>query len=305
MLQVLKNWMLPIAMLTGALFHSYISLLGFLTPTLIFCMLFLTFCKISPRNMKISPLHIWLLVIQLVGSLLIYALLAPFNEEVAQGVLICVLAPTATAAAVITGMLGGSIAFLATFVFLSNIGVALLAPVIFSFLGTNSSLPFWHSFGYICRQVVPLLIFPLLGAWLVQYLLPRFHQWLLSVQILAFYMWSLALTVVTGRTVTFLLEQSNPHYWNEVLLAVLSLVVCCLQFWLGRRLGRGYQNTVAGGQGLGQKNTILAIWMAQIYLCPTASVGPAAYVLWQNIINSYQLWRKRKQEQILKQRTIY
>lgn len=246
--------------------------------------------------MKFSRLHIWLLLIQLCGSLLIYGAIAPFNAEVAQGILICVLAPTATAAAVITGMLGGSIAFLASFVFLSNVGVALAAPVIFSFLGTNSDLPFWESFGYIGRQVVPLLIFPLFGAWLVQYLLPRLHRWLLSVQILAFYMWSVALTIVTGRTVTFLLEQPDPHYGNEILLAFLALMVCIFQFWLGRRLGRRFDNLIAGGQGLGQKNTILAIWMTQIYLCPTAAVGPAAYVLWQNIINSWQLWKKRKNE---------
>lgn len=244
--------MLPVAMLVGALFHSYIELLGFLTPALIFCMLFLTFCKISPRHMKFSKLHIWLLLIQLCGSLLVYAVLAPFNAELAQGILICVLAPTATAAAVITGMLGGNVAFLASFVFLSNVLVAVAAPVIFSFLGTNSSLPFWVSFGYIGRQVVPLLILPLIGSWFVQWLLPRFHQWLLSVQILAFYMWSLALTIVTGRTVTFLLEQPDSHYGNEVLLTVLALGVCMLQFYTGRRLGSRYGNTVAGGQGLGQ-----------------------------------------------------
>lgn len=286
--------MLPFAMLTGALFHSYINILSFLTPTLIFCMLFLTFCKISPRNIKFSGLYIWLILIQLGGSLLLYGLIAPFNEEIAQGILICVVAPTATAAAVITGMLGGNVAFLASFVFLSNIAVALTAPVIFSFLGTNSGLPFWTSFGYVCRQVMPLLILPLLGAWVVQYTLPRIHRWLLSVQIVAFYMWSLALTIVTARTVSFLLAQENPHYRTEIILALLALLVCVFQFGLGRRLGKRYGNTIAGGQGLGQKNTILAIWMAQIYLCPAAAVGPAAYVLWQNLINSWQLWKKRK-----------
>lgn len=286
--------MLPIAMATGALFHSSIGQLGFLTPALIFCMLFLTFCKISPKHLTFSYLHLWLLLIQLLGSLLVYGLLAPFNREIAQGILICVLAPTATAAAVITGMLGGSVAFLASFVFLSNVGVALLAPVIFSFLGMNSELPFGESFGHICRQVVPILVFPLFGAWLVQFFLPRIHRWLLSVQILAFYMWSIALTIVTGRTVTFLLEQPDPHYGNEIMLAVLSLVLCLFQFMTGRWLGKRYGNKIAGGQALGQKNTILAIWMAQIYLYPAAAVGPAAYVLWQNLINSWQLWRKRK-----------
>lgn len=293
-MQTLKNWMLPIAMLTGACFHSVVGMLSFLTPTLIFCMLFLTFCKISPKQMRFSRLHVWLLLVQLGGSLLIYGAVAPFNEEVAQGLLMCVLAPTATAAAVITGMLGGSVAFLASFVFLSNVLVAAAAPVIFSLLGANSVLPFWESFGYIGRQVVPLLIFPLFGAWAVQYALPRLHRWLLSVQIVAFYLWSLALTIVTGRTVNFLVHQSNPHYYSEITLAVLALVICLVQFWAGRRLGGRYGDTIAGGQGLGQKNTILAIWMSQIYLLPSAAVGPAAYVLWQNLVNSWQLWRKRK-----------
>jgi bile acid:Na+ symporter, BASS family len=47
---------------------------------------------------------------------------------------------------------------------------------------------------------------------------------------------------------------------------------------------------------LGQKNTVLAIWMAVTYLNPLSSVGPCSYVVWQNIINSWQLWKKRKNE---------
>ena len=31
--------------------------------------------------------------------------------------------------------------------------------------------------------------------------------------------------------------------------------------------------------------------MAQTWLDPLASVAPAAYVVWQNIVNSIQLWR--------------
>jgi BASS family bile acid:Na+ symporter len=51
---------------------------------------------------------------------------------------------------------------------------------------------------------------------------------------------------------------------------------------------------VAGGQGLGQKNTVLAIWMAQTFLNPISSIAPGAYVLWQNMFNSWQVWRARK-----------
>ena len=51
---------------------------------------------------------------------------------------------------------------------------------------------------------------------------------------------------------------------------------------------------ISGAQGLGQKNTVLAIWMAMTYLNPLSSVAPAAYVAWQNTINSWQLYRHQR-----------
>lgn len=289
--------MLPLAMLTGALSYRLVGYISFLTPYLIFTMLLLTFCKLSPRDMRLHPLHKWLLLIQLVGCVVVYGLVYLYDPVVAQGALICVLAPTATSAAVITGMLGGSVAFLTNYVLLCNIGVAIMAPVLFSFMGSQSEMPFFESFLFICRQVGPLLILPLVFAWSLRAFLPKLHARILSVHKLSFYLWAVALTIVTGSTVRFLVEQQDPDYTVEIGLAVVSLVICVGQFLLGRRLGKTYGDPVSSGQGLGQKNTILAIWMAQVYLNPIASIAPAAYVLWQNSINSYQLWLKgRKNE---------
>lgn len=289
--------MLPLAMLTGALSYRLVGYISFLTPYLIFTMLLLTFCKLSPREMRLHPLHKWLLLIQLVGCVVVYGLVYLYDPVLAQGALICVLAPTATSAAVITGMLGGSVAFLTNYVLLCNIGVAIMAPVLFSFMGSQSEMPFFESFLFICRQVGPLLILPLVFAWSLRAFLPKLHARILSVHKLSFYLWAVALTIVTGSTVRFLVEQQDPDYTVEIGLAVVSLVICVGQFLLGRRLGKTYGDPVSSGQGLGQKNTILAIWMAQVYLNPIASIAPAAYVLWQNSINSYQLWLKgRKNE---------
>ncbi|WP_446787286.1 bile acid:sodium symporter family protein [Macellibacteroides fermentans] len=297
MLKFIKDWMLPLAMLTGALSYRLVGYISFLTPYLIFTMLLLTFCKLSPREMRLHPLHKWLLLIQLVGCVVVYGLVYLYDPVVAQGALICVLAPTATSAAVITGMLGGSVAFLTNYVLLCNIGVAIMAPVLFSFMGSQSEMPFFESFLFICRQVGPLLILPLVFAWSLRAFLPILHARILSVHKLSFYLWAVALTIVTGSTVRFLVEQQDPDYTVEIGLAVVSLVICVGQFLLGRRLGKTYGDPVSSGQGLGQKNTILAIWMAQVYLNPIASIAPAAYVLWQNSINSYQLWLKgRKNE---------
>ena len=60
MLKFLKDWMLPIAMLAGALTYPWVSRLAFLTPYLIFAMLLLTFCKISPRDLRFYLAQVWL-----------------------------------------------------------------------------------------------------------------------------------------------------------------------------------------------------------------------------------------------------
>lgn len=296
MLQKLKTWMLPLAMLTGAFFYNFFQQLSFLTPYLIFSMLFITYCKLSFRELKFSMLHFWLLLIQIAGSLLVYGALVWFDPVVAEGSLICILAPTATAAAVITGMLGGSVACLAAFTLISSLSVALVAPVVFSLLGSHSEMPFWDSFLYICQQVMPLLVLPFVCALVFEKWLPAVHRQLKKLQVLSFYLWAIGLTIVMGKTVYFIMQQDSKNYAEEWWIAGFSLAICVLQFVVGRFIGNRYGDTVAGGQGLGQKNTILAIWMAQVYLNPLASIGPAAYVVWQNSINSWQLWQKARKD---------
>ena len=83
-----------------------------------------------------------------------------------------------------------------------------------------------------------------------------------------------------------------------IIIAFVSLFVCCAQFLIGRILGRRFGDKIAGAQGLGQKNTVLAIWMALTFFHPITSIGPAAYVAWQNTINSMQLYFKAKKGEI-------
>ena len=286
--------MMPLSIIVGAVFYKFFQTLAFLTPYLIFAMLFLTYCNLHFNQMRLSRLHIWLLVIQIFGSLAVFFVLSPFNLTVAQGAMICVLVPTGTAAPVITGMLKGNVASVTTYSLLSNMCVALAAPVIFSLVGSYQSLPFIESFMSISRKVFVLLFMPFAVALLLRKFIPVLTDKIAAFSSLSFYLWSLALSVVTGRTVVFILKQSGTSHVTEILVAIAAMVVCVSQFLVGRWFGNKYDDTVAGGQGLGQKNTILAIWMAQMYLNPIASIGPGSYVLWQNIINSYQVWLHRK-----------
>lgn len=295
MLKFIKEWTLPIAMLTGMVGYPLFSRLSFLTPGLIFVMLLLTFCKVRPQELKPTPLHGWLLCIQLGVAPLAYLLLRNVNEIVAQAVMVCIICPTATSAAVITGKLGGSAASVSTYTFLANLGVASVVPVLFPLIQSNPSVTFWGLFSLILGKVFILLICPLLVAWLIQSSVPRLHRKLTSVPDLAFYLWALALTIVTSQIVVSLFEYTSGMY-IAILIAIGTFVVCCLQFFVGKTLGSVYKDRISGGQALGQKNTILAIWMAHSYLNPVAAIGPGFYVLWQNLVNSWQLWKKNKKD---------
>jgi len=293
-LKFIKDWTLPLAIIIGAIFHDFFDKLAPITPYLIFCMLMLTFCKLSPRKVRLSALHLWLIAIQLIGCLVAYFALYKYNRILAEGAMICILAPTATSAAVVTGMLGGSVASITTYTLIGNLMVAGAAPVIFSFIGTHSDLVFIDSFLQICLKVGPLLILPLLAAWGMQRFTPKIHKKILSIHKLSFYLWAVALMIVMGRTVCFLINQENPDIATELMIAGASLIICIFQLIAGRKIGKKYKKAIAGGQGLMQKNTILAIWMAQVFLNPVSSIGPASYVVWQNSINSWQLWKRRK-----------
>jgi BASS family bile acid:Na+ symporter len=280
-------------MIVGALSHRFLYQLMPIMPWLVFLMLLFSFARIAPREVKFNRLHLLLLAIQLVGCLGVYALIYPWNPLLAQAAMICVMAPTATSSAVITGLLGGSVGFLTTYIIACNLFVSTAAPVIFSYVGVHRELPFLESAWIIARQVMPILIFPLLTAWAIRWLSPRMQRWFERMSQAPFYLWALSLTIVTGQTVHFLFEQEDPDYVAEWSIAAAAAVLCFVQFRLGRWLGRRTGDPVSAGQALMQKNTVLALWMSQMYLNPLASIGPAAYILWQNILNSWQLWRKK------------
>ena len=296
--QNLKPWILPIAMVLGIVLHNYINLVAGLSPCLIFLMLLITFCKISPNDFRISK-FIWILLsVQILGAIIAYIVISPFSKDVAQGAFICIFCPTATAAPVITGILGGSVTLLATYSLISNISVAILAPFLFSLIGTGSDIEFTSSILTIESKVFPLILSPLALALLFRAYMPKVHKQIASRQSLSFYLWAFALIIVVGNAVSFIMREPADKIPEMVTIALVSLVACCMQFYVGRKIGRRFGDKISGAQGLGQKNTVLAIWMALTYLNPISSVGPAAYVAWQNTINSIQLYYKGKKEKL-------
>ena len=285
---------MPIAIVVGLLFHRYLAMARPVVPFLIFTILFLNFSSVEVRSLRVRPLHWWLLAFQLIVSLGGYLLLHPFNELLAQGVLIGVLSPVAASVVVIACMLGADRATITTYTLVGNVGIAVFAPIYFSFIGTNVAMPFWDSFLLILSKIAPTLVLPLLLIILLQLFAPKANDFIARYKGASFYLWSLALMITLGQTIDFIYLHGAGHISEIIALSVASLVACAVQFAVGKAIGKHYGDTVSGGQGLGQRNTALAIWMSSMYLQPLASTFPAMYSIWQNLYNSYQLWRKDK-----------
>lgn len=290
----IKTMAMPLAMIVGALLHRELALVEAasahtLTPVLIASMLFLTFCRIDIRTMRLRWVHLIMLAVQIVGGVAVFLALRPLlGVVVAQGAMMCVLAPIAMASVVIAGMLGANVAPMVSYSLVCNLVTALVVPPILHAFDNGSC-----TFVEIISRVAPTLIAPFVVAQALRYTMPKAAQWFANHSSYSFYLWLISLILVMGRTTEFILNDNAPVV-VQLELAAIALVLCIMQFRLGRYIGRLSGDTVAGAQSVGQKNTILAIWMCLNFLNPTSSIAPTAYIVWQNLVNSYQIWRKGK-----------
>ncbi len=307
----LKDWSLPLAMLSGiAAYFLYVNipffdgthravneLIGYIQPTLIFLMLFVTFCKIKISDLHLTKWHFTLLGFQLL-TFILFALIAAFLplslslKVLAESAMVCFICPTATAAAVITARLGGNEAPLLTYTILVNLAVALVAPFFLTLVNHIEGMDFFSSFILIMGKVFPLLLCPLAVALLVRRLIPSLHEYIVRrCRNLPFYLWLVALSLAIGITVKSIVH-SEISIWTMVGIAIVSFISCMVQFAVGRRVGASFGESICAGQSLGQKNTVFAIWLAYTFLTPATSIAGGFYSVWHNLVNTWQLCKK-------------
>lgn len=307
----IKDWALIIAIFAGvAAYFVYVNIpilaptkpfvnnmIGIVQPLLIFAMLFLTYCRVDPCKLRLQKWHLWALLIQCgVFSLVSCVLIAMPQSNlrvVLEGVMICMICPTATAGAVITKKLGGDVYNITTYTILINLATAILIPALVPFVHPNPGMSVFSSALLILSKVFPLLLAPFFAAMVLRYAFRRLYDKLGSYQDLSFYLWTVALALATAVTARSIVH-SHVDVATQLWLVVVSLVCCCLQFYLGRKIGARYNDKITAGQSFGQKNTILAIWIGYTYFTPVTAVVGGFYSIWHNVINSYQLYEHKK-----------
>lgn len=244
--------------------------------------------------MKPRMWHLWLGLLQIVLCS-IFAFIAIFTSGdekiVAEVAMCCLVCPPATASVVIIGKLGGNISSGSTYIVISNLIVSVITPLFIPFMHPEGGSTFFATFLTMIGKLFPLMLGPLLLAWLVRYLLPAFHAKIVTYPNLSFFLWLIALSLAMA-TASRALMNSNVAGWTLAVMAAVSLGSCVFQFWIGRCIGALYSDAIAAGQTLGQKNTVFLIWMAYTFLNPVTAIAGGLYSIWHNVINTWQLARR-------------
>lgn len=305
--QTVKDWMLPGAIVLGI--SSY--LIYYFTPALrpigpachaiasigqrigIALLLFFQFVKVSPHDLMPVRWHWSALAFQVLGFGACAAGVALSCSTLArvplECAMLCLICPTASAAGVITDRLGGNIATTVTYLVMTNIAATLLIPLVIPLVCPSAEMGFWAHVGHIAMRVFPLLLLPSIAAWIIRYTTKKLQRTLMRWAPNAFYIWGVSLTLAMILA-TRALVLSGLGVLAIVLVVAVSMLACFLQFFVGRHLRK--EDPVTPGQALGQKNTGLMIWLGYSYLTPITSVAGGLYAIWQNLFNSWELYKK-------------
>ena len=306
-----KRFSLPVSLLVGVVSYLMFSQIEILEPigdvagplfldimpVVLFTILYVTFCKIQIKEMKPRTWHFILQGIRIaLSGFFVWLITLTSDADVKlllEGMFICIICPTAAAAPVVTEKLGGSIGSLTIYTIIANVVTSVIIPLFFPIVEKSADIEFFAAVLMVLKNVTVVLVVPLVLALTSRKVIPSFTSWLAKKKDLGFYLWCINLAIVSGVTMrNILLSTVSGH--TLVLLIILPLFVTIALFAIGKAVGRPFGDSISAGQALGQKNTVVGIWLTISFLNPLAAVAPGAYVLWQNMVNAWQLWYKDK-----------
>lgn len=264
--------------------------LKFLIRYMIALMMFFSLLKLRPVRRPLRREHAVIFSANLLlglGGWGVFALAG--NRVLAETAFFTGISPTATAAGIVTALLGGRQEFVISSFVLTNLGMALLLPGLIPLVtGLESSGIFLH----VAADLAFVLGLPFLAAALCRRYLPEKAPLIVRSGDISFYLWGVTIFLIIANASNFLRTRAEGLK-EAAAAALISLALCVLGFTLGRCIG-GKRRPLECAQSLGQKNTTLTLFLAVVYASPAAALGPAFYVVWHNSWNALQLWKRTR-----------
>jgi BASS family bile acid:Na+ symporter len=260
---------------------------------LVVAMLFLVFLSTRLARTALHRTHAVLLVANVVLGFLAWAFgWVVGGRDVALAAFFAGITPTATAAPVIVSFLRGRVDYVIAAFLLTNIVIAALLPLL---LPLVLGQPAPRVFADVLGSVALVVFGPMLAAGLLRRAAPRSVEWPARLRNVSFGMWVLAIALITANASHFVRQHAEIPRLILGEIAVVSALVCAVNFAVGRVIG-GREYAREASQSLGQKNTTFTIYLALTYANPVVALGPTCYVVWHNLWNSWQLHRAAREE---------
>lgn len=279
----------------GFMLAAFVS--GGMTPSLhgtwlirylLMLMLLIAFSNMRIEEAKPTWRHILLLALNILIALSAGAIGGALGgRDFAEAAFWTGIAPTATAAAVVVGFLGGQPGYVLTGFLLTNISAAVILPFLLPFFAGSFS---WLNIGKMSSDILFVIGIPAVLAALFRKLYAGTVRLAARLGNFSFGLWVAILFIVAADTSRFLRNMQERTGWKDAAaMAGLSAVICILNFLIGAYAGDSNHRKEAS-QILGQKNMTFIIYLALTYSNPLTALAPAFYVLWHNLWNAIQLY---------------
>ena len=279
LVMMLFGWLMPQA-------HVF----SYLIQYLLMAMLFFAFLDIELKPQGFQKSVLWVLLANVAVAFLGYALLSRFDLMLALAAFMTAIAPTAIAAPVIIGFIQGEVEFVVASVLLTNLASALVVPLALpSLLGKVIQISVWE----VLQPVLVVTFVPLLFAQLVARLPEDAQRVIRKGKITSFPIWLVNLFIISAKAADFLRNDNTNSMSALGIIALVSLVICIINFGVGALLG-GRSHWQEASQALGQKNLSFVVWIALTFINPLVAMGPTFYILYHHLYNSWLIYQFEK-----------
>jgi BASS family bile acid:Na+ symporter len=178
-----------------------------------------------------------------------------------------------------------------TTLLLTNVSSAFIIPVTLPFLlGKDIQISIWE----VLQPVLIVMFLPLILAYAVSHLPPHRQTTMRRGKKWSFPIWLVNLLIISANASNFLRNENHNSAFTLITIALISLVICIINFGVGALLG-GRRNWQEASQSLGQKNLSFVIWIALTFINPLVAMGPMFYILYHHLYNSWSIYQFEKQ----------
>ncbi len=289
-----KGFSLLFTMLIGA-FVPEAHVFSYLIQYLLMVMLFFAFLDIEFKPKRFQKSVIWVLLANAAVAFISYSVLAPVDLTLALSAFMTAIAPTAIAAPVIISFLHREVEYVVASVLLTNIASAVIVPLTLpSLLSAEVQISIWE----VLQPVLVVMFVPLLLAQLVPRLPPQAQNFVRKGKPFSFPIWLVNLFIISAKASDFLRDESSHSTITLIAIALISLIICIVNFGLGAVLG-GREHWQEASQSLGQKNLSFVIWIALAFINPLVAMGPMFYIVYHHLYNSWSIYQFEKRRSTL------